>query len=208
MQQYLHNAHGDAFALDFIELCGGVARSTVLACRYSLKAGPNFDLVAGIDLNLPEHQAMTVAFVRAFKPLCVLMGPTCAPFGGWSRLNQARSPEGWSRSFDQAAPHGALCGEIAGEQVLAGRAFACEQPASSKLWLLDPWPRVLTAPGVATVTFDQCRLGQSVDGLPARKPTTLVSNSPEILYLFEGLVCRGHHNQHADLAGGRCSACQ
>eukprot|EP00971_Amphidinium_carterae_P151016 2994974-Amphidinium_carterae.1 len=95
LKQHLHNAHGPNFTLDFVELCGGVARSTVLACRYSLRAGPNFDLVAGIDLNLPEHQAMTVAFVQAFRPLCVLMGPTCAPFGGWGRLNQLRSPEGW-----------------------------------------------------------------------------------------------------------------
>eukprot|EP00971_Amphidinium_carterae_P051160 1007469-Amphidinium_carterae.1 len=69
------------------------------------------------------------------------MGPTCAPFGGWGRMNQIRSPEGWCRSFDNAAPHGAFCGEVAGEQLTADRFFMCEQPAGSRLWHLDPWPR-------------------------------------------------------------------
>eukprot|EP00971_Amphidinium_carterae_P190781 3785877-Amphidinium_carterae.1 len=76
--QHLHSTQGPAFALDFLELCGGEARATVLACRYSLHAGPNFDLVTGVDLNNLEHQDMTIAFIRVFKPLCVLMGPTCA----------------------------------------------------------------------------------------------------------------------------------
>eukprot|EP00971_Amphidinium_carterae_P334950 6470522-Amphidinium_carterae.1 len=136
------------------------------------------------------------------------MGPTCAPFGGWSRLNQVRSPEGWSQSFDRAAPHGAFCGEVAGEQLDSQRAFACEQPTGSKLWFLDPWPKVLAREGTASVSFDQCRLGQAIKGVPAKKPTTLVSNCPEILHLFEGLICKGHHTQHADLSGGRCSVCQ
>eukprot|EP00971_Amphidinium_carterae_P303256 6025793-Amphidinium_carterae.2 len=107
-----------------------------------------------------------------------------------------------------AAPHGALCAEVAGEQLEGGRTFVCEQPTGSQLWHLDPWPRVIAHPDTAAVNFDQCRLGQRVDNLPAEKPTTLVSNCPEILYQFEGLVCRGHHTRHADLAGGRCSSCQ
>ena len=36
---------------DIAELCGGQARATTLAIRRSLRAGPNFDLIAGVNLN-------------------------------------------------------------------------------------------------------------------------------------------------------------
>eukprot|EP00971_Amphidinium_carterae_P326242 6456928-Amphidinium_carterae.1 len=84
----------------------------------------------------------------------------------------------------------------------------CEQPAGSRLWHLDPWPRVLAHKDTSMVRLDQCRLGQAVNGIPAKKPTVLVSNCPEILFQFEGQTCHGHHSHHADLSGGRCSSCQ
>eukprot|EP00971_Amphidinium_carterae_P316151 6284302-Amphidinium_carterae.1 len=105
---------------------------------------------------------MVIAFIRRHRPRVCLMGPTCAPFGGWARLNQVNAPEGWARSFDNAAPHGSFCAEVAMEQMHARppRSFACEQPRSSKLWHLHPWPQVLAKPEVMAVHFDQCTMGQ------------------------------------------------
>ena len=42
--------------IDIAELCGGVARATTLAVRRSLHAGPNFDLITGVDLNSRKDQ--------------------------------------------------------------------------------------------------------------------------------------------------------
>ena len=42
--------------IDIVELCGGVARAAKLAVRISLRAGPNFDLITGVDLNSRKDQ--------------------------------------------------------------------------------------------------------------------------------------------------------
>eukprot|EP00971_Amphidinium_carterae_P039231 771222-Amphidinium_carterae.3 len=142
------------------------------------------------------------------------MGPTCTPFGGWSRLNQIRNPKGWSRAFDNAAPHGARCGEVAGaagQQWDGNRGVACEPPARScrKLLHLPMAPSAVTQryKDTSMVTFDQCILGQVVNNVPATKPTTLVSNSPEILYQFEGLRTTTCAFPSASTGSASASAC-
>ena len=42
--------------IDIAGLCGGVARATTLAVRRSLRAGPNFDSITGVDLNSRKDQ--------------------------------------------------------------------------------------------------------------------------------------------------------
>ena len=46
--------------LDIADLCGGVARATTLAVRRSLRAGPNLDLITGVDLNNRKDQELRV----------------------------------------------------------------------------------------------------------------------------------------------------
>ena len=45
--------------IDIAELCGGAARATTFAVCRSLRAGPNFDLVTGVDLNNCKDQELT-----------------------------------------------------------------------------------------------------------------------------------------------------
>ena len=49
--------------IDIAELCGGVARATTLAVRRSLRAGPNFDLITGVDLNNCKDQEFMKKFI-------------------------------------------------------------------------------------------------------------------------------------------------
>ena len=49
--------------IDIAELCGGVARATTLAVRRSLRAGPNFDLITGVDLNNRKDQELTKKYI-------------------------------------------------------------------------------------------------------------------------------------------------
>ena len=45
--------------IDIAELCGGVVRATTLAARRSRRAGPNIDLITGVDLNNRKDQEFT-----------------------------------------------------------------------------------------------------------------------------------------------------
>eukprot|EP00971_Amphidinium_carterae_P092535 1832520-Amphidinium_carterae.1 len=75
------------------------------------------------------------------------------------------------------------------------RSFACEQPRSSKLWHLHPWPQVLAESEVMAIHFDQCTMGQHYQNVPAKKPSTIVTDAPEIAFLFE---VRGFRDHDAD----------
>eukprot|EP00971_Amphidinium_carterae_P329043 6461287-Amphidinium_carterae.2 len=89
-----------------MEVCGGAAETTKIAVKLGLVAGKNHDLVAGIDLNEPREQQKLYNYIRTHRPLCIVMSPTCRPFGGWSHFNRVMNPEQWQRSLDQALPHG------------------------------------------------------------------------------------------------------
>ena len=92
--------------VDIAELCGGIARATTLAVRRSLRAGPNFDLIAGVGLNnRRDHGKRHV--------LVVVMAPTCGPFGPMGRFVKYVTLDAWQRSYDLAAPHGKFCGVVA-----------------------------------------------------------------------------------------------
>ena len=83
-----------------------------------------------------------------------------------------------------------------------------ENPKGS--WLFDepPWPTVLKRPTTIHVVVDQCTMGlKTRDGLPAKKPTVLYSNSSHLLKPFENMRCKGNH-EHGHLVGGRAAAAQ
>ena len=66
----------------------------------------------------------------------------------------------------------------------------------------------MTRPTTTQVIVDQCRLGlKTKEGLPAMKPTVLVSNSEILLEPFQNLRCKGNH-VHGHLVGGRAAAAQ
>ena len=84
--------------IDIAELCGGVARATTLAVRRSLRAGPNFDLITGVDLNNRKDQDLTKKYIDKHHVLVVEMAPTCGPFGPMGRFVKYVTPDAWQRS--------------------------------------------------------------------------------------------------------------
>ena len=131
---------------DIAELCGGVARATILAVRRSLRVGPNFGLITGVDLNDRKDQELTKKYIVKHHVLVVVMAPTCGPFGPMGRFVKYVTPDAWQRSFDLAAPHGKFCGVVAQMQLRKGLHFICEQPSGSDLYYEHPWPAVLNHP--------------------------------------------------------------
>ena len=49
--------------------------------------GGTFDLVTGFDVTNKEHQKEALRHIDIYTPLVIVVGPWCAAFGHWSRLN-------------------------------------------------------------------------------------------------------------------------
>ena len=80
---------------DIAELCGGVARATTLAVRRSLRAGQNFDLITGVDLNNRGDQELTKNRIDRHHVLVKVEAPTCGPFGPMGRFVKYVTPDAW-----------------------------------------------------------------------------------------------------------------
>lgn len=87
-----------------------------------------------MDLNNPTDQAHTRRYFKDQEVLVAVMAPTCGPFGPMGRLVQCTTPQAWERAYEDAAPHGRFCGEIAKLQLRKGLHFICEQPLGSSLY--------------------------------------------------------------------------
>ena len=132
----------------------------------------------------------------------------CRPFGKLANYNRIYNHEAWQRSYQEAAPHGRFCGKLALIQQDNQRYFICEQPKDSKLFCEPPWPKVLKRSTTVIKFVDQCTMGlKTKEGLPAMKPTMLVSNSEILLSPFANMRCKGDH-EHGHLVGGRAAAAQ
>ena len=200
--------------VDIAELCGGQARATTLAVRRSLRAGPNFDLITGVNLNNQKDQFFTKQYIDTHHVLVVVMAPTCGPFGPMGRFVKHVTPDSWQRSYDQAAPHGRFCGVVAQMQLRKGLHFICEQPSGSDLYFEPPWPAVLNNPTVRQQRYDRCMAGLKAQygpnkGMSIKKASTMTASHEILLEPFVKLQCRGNHahlQMHGE--GQNLAACQ
>ena len=187
---------------DIVELCGGVSRITKVCVRRHLKSGGNYDLVTGCDLNTREGQRQFLDYLEVHRPLVVVMGPTCTPFGPWSNLNKVLHYDSWLKSYHNAAPHGRFCGRVALIQIRNGRFFVNEQPFPSNLYEEPPWSIVVKDPTVVHTVIHQCMTGQvGATGRPVKKPTGFVANHFLLLSFLFKFICDGSH-EHDHLEGG------
>ena len=199
---------------DIAELCGGQARATTLAIRRSLRAGPNFDLITGVNLNNQKDQFLTKRYTDTHHVLVAVMAPTCGPFGPMGRFVKYVTPDSWQRSYDQAAPHGRFCGVVAQMQLKRGLHFICEQPSGSDLYFEQPWPAVLNNPTVRQQRYDGCIAGLKAQfgpnkGMSIKKASTMTASHEILLEPFVKLQCRGNHGHlRMDGEGQTLSACQ
>ena len=185
---------------DFVEIFGGAAGMSKVAIRRSLRGGRNYDVVAGCDLRDPHQIRMLFRYLAESKPLVVVMGPPCTPFGPWSEYNKVYNFEGWSRSMEMGLPLVELAAKIALFQYTHNRFFIVENPWLSKLWYLPCWQVILKLAGVFTSYVDQCAYGLvTIDNEPTKKPTAFVANHVALLQYLHGTCTKDH--THTLLAG-------
>ena len=185
------------YGVEIVEVCGGNALTSYLCVRRKL----HFELITGADLTKPGVEAKLLAYLDLAKPLVLVMSPVCTPFGPLGQRNYVLHHEAWSASSATAAPLASLCGRLALRQSRLGLFYVNEQPFPSKMYNLEPWPRVRARPDCHRIVLHQCQLGLRINGLLCKKPTELTSNSQVILRQFIGLQCPGDH-AHASLLGG------
>ena len=179
---------------------GGVARATTLAVRRSLRAGPNFDLITGVDLNSGKDQEFMNDYIDKHRVFVVAMALTCGPFRTYGQ--------------DLAAPHGKFCGVVAHKQLKKGLHFIYGQPSGSDLYSEHPWLAVLNHFNVYQQRYDRCMAGLKAQygphkGTFIKKASTMVASNKLLLEPFEKLQCRGnraHPQMHGE--GQNLSACQ
>ena len=97
----------------------------------------------------------------------------------------------------RAKQHLEFCVELYREQAKAGPYFLHEHPAYASSWQTDIMEDSMRDNGVVKVTADQCQYGcADSDGNPLKKPTSFMTNAPELAKELEDR-CNGE--------GGNCS---
>ena len=133
--------------------------------------------------------------------------PMCTAFSTWQRINnRIRDPYVVEAEKRRAVMHLEFCIELYREQLRHGRYFLHEHPAYATSWQEEAMRGLMGEQGVETATCDQCMYGcKSADGSPVKKPTTFLTNAPELAKRLrtrcsgKGGVCSrpggGHHAQ-------------
>ena len=97
---------------------------------------------------------------------------------------------------------------FAQRQMEGGRCFVYEHPKSAAPWCNPSFEKLASTPGVMRTELDQCEFWliaeDELDRAPAKKPTSLLTNSIEVDRAMRGKYKGGH--RHAHLMAGRARA--
>ena len=104
--------------------------------------------------------------------------------------------------------HFCFCVRLAELQVAGGRYFIYEHPQSAASWAVPQIQKLMAMPGVHRTELDQCKFGRmatdEMGTAPAKRPTSLRTNSVEVHRTMRR-KCRGGH-RHVHLMKGRAKA--
>ena len=168
-----------------------------------MKKGGSYDLMTGFDLRRTEDlKRMWDELVRD-DPELVVCCPPCTPFCMLQQWNYPRMDEERAKVMVEEGLHYLkVSADVALWQHHRGRSFLFEHPLGSKAWEEPGIQELMELEGVHVCVLDQCAYGQCVDGgLPNKKPTMCLTDSPRIAAELKRR-CDGSH-QHQHLLGGR-----
>ncbi len=123
-------------------------RARLLAIRWNLVGGRNFDLVIHADLGDPGTQQATLRHLDKNAVLVLVMAPSCGVCGPPSHVNHAINHETWRAHYEQDAPHVRFCGQAVLHQLQQN--LFVEQPRPAWLFHEPPWPTLCQPPGICS----------------------------------------------------------
>ena len=145
-------------------------------------------------------------------PWLLVVSPPCTMFSALQNLNILKmDSEEARRRLKEAMEHVAFGVLMCLKQAKAGRMFLFEHPATASFWQTALLNKLYFVKGGQRVNFDFCMMGmRSADEkgeAPAKKRTSVFTNSDEIAELLKKYQCDGQH-RHVQLMGGKAKACE
>ena len=113
---------------DVAQLCGGAGDTAALLVRRGYVDGPNFDLVAGVNLMSWDAAQQVERYVSVHKPRIMLLSTPCTGMKGFAALNKQKNPVAYHRSRCISVPLANLSARVAMRQLDGGRHFVAEHP--------------------------------------------------------------------------------
>jgi hypothetical protein len=127
---------------DVAQLCGGAGDTAALLVRRGYVEGPNYDLVAGINLLSTAAVQQVEHYVAVHKPRIMLLSTPCTGMKGFASLNKQKNPEAYHRGRCNSVPLARLSARVAMRQLDGGRHVVAEHQRGSDIWSLRLWQEV------------------------------------------------------------------
>ena len=165
------------------------------------------------DFTVAAKRRKAVGLINRDKPLLLVACPMCGPFSSMNNLNYVKMDDAEVKEkLRRAMDHVKFALDLCLQQYRAGRLFLFEHPTSASSWSTAMIQQVMGLEGVYASKFDFCQLGMETrgeDGLPApaKKRTTVLTNSANLAEVLRRAQCQGLH-KHQHLIGGRAKNCQ
>ena len=157
-------------------------------------------------------RAKALKLVDEERPAILILSLPCTMFSNLQQLNVAKmKDEDLSARAKDAVTHFAFAVTLCMRQSQGKRLFALEHPVAASSWTLQLAALLQQCPGAQRVNFDFCMLGMEAedeDGMaPAKKRTSIVTNSPSLIRVLNKQQRNGEH-RHVALMNGRAKACE
>ena len=207
-------------AATFAEVYGGGA---IVECANKARRNLNLKGLRALDLRTMKDDGTPWNFtLRADRKLArelldkddpdwLVGSPPCTAFSIWNyAMNYPKMDrDKVQRAIEEGKTHLNFVVSLYRKQMLKGKYFLHEHPATALSWKEDTVLALIRSPLVHTVVADQCMYGlttpaegSTTERLPAMKPTRFMTNS---VFMRDqlSLKCDKSH-VHQPLVGGRC----
>lgn len=169
-------------------------RLVPLAAKAGLRASVSLDLLTGWDFVSMDAKVAAVQEIKARRPKVLMLSPPCTMFSGLMNLNWSKLERGKrEQCLHQGTNHLEFSMLLADIQDSAGRGWCFEHPAGARSWKNNAVKRM--AEGSLEACFDQCMFGlrSKVNQVAMKKSTRLLTNIPQIYYMFHMRRCDRTH---------------
>ena len=162
------------------------------------------------DFSKKADRRLARELIDREEPDWLIGSPPCTSFSIWNQsMNFPKmDPQRVQKEMEEGRTHLRFMASLYRKQLLKGKLFLHEHPATATSWKEPEIEALLSHPSVMAVVAHQCMYGLTTkttkDGpkLPAMKPTRFMTNSP-LMRDRLSKTCDGLHT-HQQLVGGRC----
>ena len=170
------------------------------------------------DFAQPDSRNRALKLVRECEPYMIIGSPPCTAFSHLQNLNKGRrDPKVIERELEEGRTYLRFMMSLYREQVMHGRYFLHEHPATASSWAEREVQALVCAPGVHVALCHMCRFGmeatdESGKGL-VKKPTKFMTNSRAVFELLD-VKCENTalpeelRHRHVQLMSGRARHAQ